>query len=116
VPVLRGKGHTNYAIALATAGIIEAILHDEHQVLPVSSLLDDWAGSSDVCLSVPSVVDRTGVLRQLPVPLSPDERIPPAEGGLTPRAGRSAAGRTPGTGTPQRADPGLTWHAAPARG
>jgi len=72
--ILRGKGHTNYAIALATARIIEAILHDEHQVLPVSSLLDDWAGISDVCLSVPSVVNRTGVLRQLPVPLSRDER------------------------------------------
>jgi hypothetical protein len=42
--ILRGKGHTNYAIALATARIIEAILHDEHQVLPVSSLLDDRGG------------------------------------------------------------------------
>jgi L-lactate dehydrogenase len=72
--ILRGKGHTNYAIALATARIIEAVLHDEHQVLPVSSLLDDWAGISDVCLSVLSVVNRTGVLRQLPVPLLPDER------------------------------------------
>jgi lactate/malate dehydrogenase, alpha/beta C-terminal domain len=51
--ILHGKGHSNYAIALATARIIEAVLYDEHQVLPVSSLLTDYAGISDVCLSVP---------------------------------------------------------------
>ena len=72
--ILRGKGCTNYAVALATARIIEAVLYDEHQVLPVSSLLTGYAGISDVCLSVPSVVGRTGVLRVLPVPLSEDER------------------------------------------
>jgi L-lactate dehydrogenase len=71
--VLRGKGYTNYGIALAAARIIEAVLYDEHQVLPVSSLLTGYAGISDVCLSVPSVINRTGVLRVLPVPLSQDE-------------------------------------------
>ena len=44
------------------------MLYDEHQVLPVSSLLTGYAGISDVCLSVPSVVNRAGVLRMLPVP------------------------------------------------
>jgi L-lactate dehydrogenase len=73
--VLRGKGYTNYGIALAAARIIEAVLYDEHQVLPVSSLLTGYAGISDVCLSVPSVVNRTGVLKVLPVPLSEDERV-----------------------------------------
>jgi L-lactate dehydrogenase len=72
--VLHGKGFTNYAIALATARIIEAVLYDEHQVLPVSSLLTGYAGISDVCLSVPSVVGRAGLLRVLPVPLSAHER------------------------------------------
>lgn len=72
--ILRGKGYTNYAVALATARIIEAVLYDEHQVLPVSSLLTGYHGISDVCLSVPSVVNRTGVSRALPVPLSGDER------------------------------------------
>ena len=56
------------------ARIIEAVLYDEHQVLPVSSLLTGYHGISDVCLSVPSVVNRTGVLRALPVPRSGDER------------------------------------------
>jgi L-lactate dehydrogenase len=58
----------------ATARIIEAVLYDEHHVRPVSSLLTGYAGISDVCLTVPSVVGRAGLLRILPVPLSGDER------------------------------------------
>jgi L-lactate dehydrogenase len=68
--IIRGKGATNYAIGLATARIIEAVLFDERQVLPVSSLLDGPAGIGNVCLSLPSVVDRSGVRTVLPVPLS----------------------------------------------
>jgi L-lactate dehydrogenase len=37
--IVRGKEYTSYAIALAAARISEAVLYDEHQVLPVSSLL-----------------------------------------------------------------------------
>jgi len=71
--IIRGKGATNYAVGLAAARIIEAVLYDERQVLPVSSLLDGFAGISDVCLSVPSVIDRAGVELVLPVPLSDEE-------------------------------------------
>jgi L-lactate dehydrogenase len=71
--VVAGKGFTNYAISLATARIIESVLYDEHQVLPVSSLIDDFIGIKDVCLSVPSIVNRSGVQRTLPVPLSAGE-------------------------------------------
>jgi L-lactate dehydrogenase len=71
--IIRGKGATNYAVGLAAARIIEAVLYDERQVLPVSSLLDGFAGISDVCLSVPSVIDRAGVDTVLPVPLSDEE-------------------------------------------
>ena len=47
------------------------MLYDEHpQVLPVSSLIDNFMGIKDVCLSVPSVVNRNGVQRTLPVPLT----------------------------------------------
>jgi L-lactate dehydrogenase len=49
------------------------VLHDQRQVLPVSSLLDDVAGISDVCLSIPAVVDRSGVDTVLPPPLSEEE-------------------------------------------
>jgi L-lactate dehydrogenase len=68
--VIAGKGFTNYAVSLATARIIKSVLYDEHQVLPVSSLIDDFIGIKDMCLSVPSVVNRNGVQRTLPVPLT----------------------------------------------
>ena len=73
--IIRGKGATNYAVGLAAARIIEAVLDDQRQVLPVSSLLDGRAGIGihDVCLSLPSVVDRLGVDTVLPGPLSEDE-------------------------------------------
>lgn len=71
--VIRGKGATNYAVGLAATQIIEAVLRDQRQVLPVSSLLEDHRGISDVCLSVPSVVDRDGVETVLPVRLSEEE-------------------------------------------
>jgi L-lactate dehydrogenase len=71
--IIEGKGATNYAIGLATAKILEALLHDENRVLPVSSLLTDYRGISDVCLSVPCIVNRQGVDVALPVPLNEAE-------------------------------------------
>jgi L-lactate dehydrogenase len=71
--VIQGKGATNYAIGLATASILEAVVHDENRVLPVSSVLTDYHGIEDVCLSVPSIVDRHGVGQALPVPLNEAE-------------------------------------------
>lgn len=71
--IIAGKGATNYAVALAASRIIEAILKDERRVLPVSSLLDNYYGISDICMSVPTVVGRTGAERELEVPMSGDE-------------------------------------------
>jgi L-lactate dehydrogenase len=71
--IIQGKGVTNYAIGLAVAAILEAILWNEGRVLPVSSLLTDYRGISDVCLSIPSIVGRRGVEGLLPVPMNPEE-------------------------------------------
>jgi L-lactate dehydrogenase len=71
--VIAGKGATNYAIGLATARILEAILHDESRVLPVSSLVSGYRDIDDVCLSVPCIVNRAGVEPPLPIPLNPAE-------------------------------------------
>lgn len=71
--IIQGKGATNYAIGLATAKILEAVLNDENRVLPVSSLLSGYHGLSDVCLSVPSIVNRGGVAATLDVPLDSAE-------------------------------------------
>ena len=73
--IIRGKGATNYAIGLATARIVEAILNDENRILPVSSLLTNYRDGliDDVCLSVPSIVNRGGVEQPLAVPMNEAE-------------------------------------------
>jgi L-lactate dehydrogenase len=71
--IIQGKGATNYAIGLAVSTILQALLWNEGRVLPVSSLLTDYRGISDVCLSVPSIVGRRGVEGLLPVPMNAAE-------------------------------------------
>jgi L-lactate dehydrogenase len=72
--IIEGKGATWYGVGLAVTRILEAVIDDADTVLPVSSLLEDYHGISDVVLSVPSIVDRLGVQSVLDVPLSDDER------------------------------------------
>jgi len=71
--IIRGKGATNYAIGLATAKILDAILRDENRVMPVSGLLQNYRGIEDVCLSVPCIVNRSGLEQSLPVPMNANE-------------------------------------------
>lgn len=71
--VYKAKGYTNFAIASATAMLLEGIVRNTREVFPVSTLLTDYYGVSDVCLSVPAVVGREGILRTLKIDLSPEE-------------------------------------------
>ena len=68
------KGATNYAIGMALTRILGAILRNQRSVLTVSTLLDGEYGLHDVCLSVPCVVDETGVARVLEARLPPHEQ------------------------------------------
>jgi L-lactate dehydrogenase len=72
--IIGGKGATNYAIGLSTARIVEAVLKDEKRILPVSSLLNGQYGVHDVCLSLPTVVDRRGIVSVLVPPVSDHEQ------------------------------------------
>lgn len=71
--IIRGKGATNYAVGLAATRVIETILRDENSVQPVSSLVDGRYGITDVCLSLPSIVNRGGVASMLDIPMSDKE-------------------------------------------
>lgn len=71
--VIKGKGATNYAIGLAVTNILEALLHNEQRVLPLSGLLNGFRGMSDVCLSLPRIVGRKGIEQPLPIPMTVDE-------------------------------------------
>jgi L-lactate dehydrogenase len=72
--IVAGKGATNHAIGLVTARVVEAIDRDERRVLPVSSYVADYQGITDVCMSVPCVVDHAGVTERLEVPMDAAER------------------------------------------
>lgn len=71
--IIRRKGATNFAIAAALTRIIEAVVRDQASVLTVSTLVDGHYGIQGVCLSLPAIVDRSGIRRVLPIPLSEDE-------------------------------------------
>lgn len=71
--VIQGKGATNYAIGLSSARIVEAILGDEHAVMPVSTVLRDFHGVDGAALSVPSIVSARGAFPIHNTPFSEEE-------------------------------------------
>lgn len=73
--IIEAKGATYYAVALALLRITEAILRNENSILPVSSLINNYYGINDVCLSIPSLINRNGVRRFLRIDLSNEEQI-----------------------------------------
>ena len=58
---------------MAVRRIAEAIVRDEHSVLPVTSLIQGHYGVDGICLGLPSIVGRNGVEAVLDIPLSADE-------------------------------------------
>ena len=70
--IIEGKGATNYAIGVAGARIVEAVLQDQNRVLPVSTLID-YPGVGEICMSLPAVVGRSGVKHRVDVPLNAAE-------------------------------------------
>jgi len=73
--IIEGKGATNYAIGLAGARLVEAILGDQHKIWPLSSVLTGYRGVSDVALSVPSLVGPAGIERVFEFPMDAHEII-----------------------------------------
>ena len=59
--IIEAKGATNYSIALSLVKITRAIVRNENSILPVSTLITDYYGISDICISVPSRVNINGV-------------------------------------------------------
>ena len=71
--IIRRKGATNFAIAAALTRIVEAVVRDQASVLTVSTLVEGYDGIDGVCLSLPAIIDRSGVRRVIPIPLSDEE-------------------------------------------
>jgi len=72
--VIAKKGATYYAIGLGIARIVRAILSDKNMVLALSTYVKNYHGISDVCLSVPCVVNRSGIKEHIKMPLNALEK------------------------------------------
>lgn len=71
--IIKLKGATFYAIAVAATTVCRNILHDADSVLPLSGMLHGEYGYSDVCLSVPFVLNRNGLVNSVTPPLNDEE-------------------------------------------
>ena len=72
--IVARKGATYYAIGLGIAKIVRAVLSNQNEVLALSSYLENYNGISDVCLSVPAIVNRDGIKEHVSMPLNPAEK------------------------------------------
>ena len=71
--VIRLKGGAGWAVAVTIAEVVHAIALDTKRLLPVSTLQQGRYGLRNVCLSVPTVVGRAGVVDQVEISLWPKE-------------------------------------------
>jgi len=72
--IIAKKGATYYAIGLGVSKIVKSILSNQNEVLALSSYLSDYHGVSDVCLSVPTIVNRNGIKEHIVMPLNSVEK------------------------------------------
>ena len=71
--VIKRKGGAGWAVGVAIRDVIHAVLLNKQALLPVSSLVQGTYDIRDICLSVPSVVGRGGVLKHVEIKLWPKE-------------------------------------------
>ena len=72
--IIDRKHATYYGIAMSVRRLCAAIMRDERTVMPISSLMVGEYGIDDVCISMPTVVGRDGVVCRVPSPMDEDER------------------------------------------
>ena len=73
--VIKRKGCTQYAVALAVTTIVKSILMNQRSVLTVSTLLEGEYEQDNVYLSVPCILNQHGIDQILHVPLCAEEKL-----------------------------------------
>lgn len=68
------KGFTSYGVAAAVARIVRAIVRDEKRIFMVSALAAHEYGIGPVALSLPCIIGRGGIARQLLLNMSKQEQ------------------------------------------
>ena len=72
--VIELKGATVHAPGNAISTIVEAVLNDTKQVIPVATYLDGEYGHSDVSIGVPAVIGKNGVEKIIELELDSNEK------------------------------------------
>src|SRR3989344_1008856 len=72
--VIELKGATVHAPGNAISTIIEAVVRDTKQVIPVATYLDGEYGHTDVTIGVPAVIGKNGVEKIIELELNDEER------------------------------------------
>ncbi|MER5176743.1 MAG: malate dehydrogenase [Candidatus Nitrosocosmicus sp.] len=72
--VIKYKGATVYAPGNAVATMVESIVKDKKNLIPLSAYLDGQYGVKDVCIGVPSVVGKNGIEKIIELPLDEFEK------------------------------------------
>jgi L-lactate dehydrogenase len=72
--VIKKKGGAGFAVGVSIAHVVHSIALDQRRILPVSTLQNGAYGLRDVCLSVPTIVGRNGVVGHVEIDLWPKER------------------------------------------
>ena len=72
--VIELKGATVHAPGNAISAMIESIVRDRKQVMPVATYLDGEYGYSDVTIGVPAVIGKKGVEKIIELDLNAEER------------------------------------------
>ena len=72
--VIELKGATVHAPGNAISAILETVVRDRKQVIPVATYLDGEYGHSDVTIGVPAVIGKNGVEKIIELDLNDEER------------------------------------------
>lgn len=72
--IIESKGATYYGIAESVKKIVSSIVKNEETILPVSAILNQQYGLSDIALSIPCIVGKNGIHDILEIPLNDVEK------------------------------------------
>ena len=72
--VIELKGATVHAPGNAISAIVESVVRDRKQVMPVATYLDGEYGHSDVTIGVPAVIGKKGVEKIIELDLNDEEK------------------------------------------
>ncbi|AFS80214.1 malate dehydrogenase [Candidatus Nitrosopumilus koreensis AR1] len=72
--VIELKGATVHAPGNAISAIIESVVRDRKQVIPVATYLDGEYGHSDVTIGVPAIIGKKGVEKIIELDLNDEEK------------------------------------------